>query len=240
MSRITRALLALALLALAAPASAAAAPTLVPVGELQHADATSPRRRGDASRLFVVERGGAIRVVRDGVTLAAPVPRHLGRRRHVDGERGLLSMAFAPDYAQSGLFYVYMSRATRTGELQVREYRRSAANPDVADPDRADRRVWYATHPARPTTTAAQIACRARRLPVARDRRRRWRRRRVRPRADALQPARQGAADRPAPRQRAGELHGPAPATRLRHRGVGVRAAQPVPLLVRPRHRRPA
>jgi hypothetical protein len=54
-------------------------------------------------------------------------------------ERGLLSIAFAPDYASSGRFYVYLTAradaaTTATpGELQVREYRRSA-DPDVADP----------------------------------------------------------------------------------------------------------
>ena len=63
-------------------------------------------------------------------------------------------MAFAPDYATSGLFYVYFA-AEPDGQLQVREYRRSAANPDVADPA-SGRRVWFADHTARPTTTAAR------------------------------------------------------------------------------------
>src|SRR3954454_14050300 len=56
-------------------------------------------------RVFVVERGGAIRIFNGGVIRSTPfltVP-------NVDttGERGLLSMAFAPDYSSSRLFYVF-------------------------------------------------------------------------------------------------------------------------------------
>ena len=47
------------------------------------------------------------------------------------GERGLLSMAFAPDYATSGKFYVYFTDAG--GDIRIEEYRRSS-NPDRADP----------------------------------------------------------------------------------------------------------
>ena len=154
MSRITRALLALALLALAAPASAAADPTLVPVGSFNTPMfVASPP--GDASRLFVVERSGVIRLVRDGKTLPAPVL-DISADVNVDGERGLLSMAFAPDYATSGKFYVYFV-AEPDGRLQVSEYRRSAANPDVADPA-SGRRVWYANHPGATNHNGGTIA----------------------------------------------------------------------------------
>jgi hypothetical protein len=37
----------------------------------------------------------------------------------VEGGRGLLSLAFAPDYERTGLFYVYLTAAP-AGELQVR------------------------------------------------------------------------------------------------------------------------
>ena len=49
------------------------------------------------------------------------------------GERGLLSLAFAPDYAQSGLFYVYYTDPE--GDARVVEYRRR--NADEADPNSA-------------------------------------------------------------------------------------------------------
>src|SRR5205085_10770310 len=52
------------------------------------------------------------------------------------GERGLLSMAFAPDYATSGLFYVYYTGTApgvpATGDISVDELRRDG--PDAADP----------------------------------------------------------------------------------------------------------
>ena len=50
------------------------------------------------------------------------------------GERGLLSMAFAPDYATSGLFYVYYTAKSPTGQLTIEEHRVDPANPDRADP----------------------------------------------------------------------------------------------------------
>jgi Glucose / Sorbosone dehydrogenase len=48
----------------------------------------------------------------------------------------MLSMAFAPDYASSGRFYVYYTHDFNPGEhtLRIEEFRRSASNPDVADP----------------------------------------------------------------------------------------------------------
>ena len=48
---------------------------------------------------------------------------------------GLLSVAFHPDHANNGLFYVYMINAE--GDVEIREYARSATNPDIADPDSA-------------------------------------------------------------------------------------------------------
>jgi hypothetical protein len=154
MSPITRALLAVALVALAAPASASAAPQLVRVGTFTAPMyVTAPPR--DTSRLFVVERSGVIKVVRDGVPVAAPV---LDISSEVDtaGERGMLSMAFPPDYETSGLFYVYLVAANPVGELQIREYRRSAGNPDRADP--AGRIVWRQDHASESNHNGGTIA----------------------------------------------------------------------------------
>jgi hypothetical protein len=81
--------------------------------------------RGDNSRLFVVERGGRIMVVRGGQKLRTPF---LDIRGKVSGggERGLLSMAFAPDYASSGRFYVCYT--DNGGDVRVVEYRRATAD----------------------------------------------------------------------------------------------------------------
>ena len=85
-------------------------------------------------RVFVVEQTGAVRIVRDGQVLERPF---LDFRDHVTalGESGLLSVAFAPDYAQSGLVYVfYNSRSGPYGDIRISELRRDATNPDVLDP----------------------------------------------------------------------------------------------------------
>jgi glucose/arabinose dehydrogenase len=75
---------------------------------------------GDRSRLFVVEQGGTIRVVRRGRKLARPYLNITGRVL-AGGEQGLLSMAFAPNYAKSRRFYVYYT--DDGGDIQVVEFR---------------------------------------------------------------------------------------------------------------------
>ena len=68
---------------------------------------------GDA-RLFVVEQGGRVMEVLDGQKLDTPFL-DIARDVRSGGEQGLLSMAFAPDYATSGRFYVYFT-APRAGD----------------------------------------------------------------------------------------------------------------------------
>jgi Glucose / Sorbosone dehydrogenase len=146
--------LALVLAALALPPSATAAPTLVPVGTFSSPTyVTAPR--ADRTRLFVVERAGRIRIVRDGTTLATPFL-DIAADVATDGERGMLSMAFAGDYEQSGLFYVYMVARDPAGELQVREYRRSNTSSDLASP--TGRIVWRQAHDEADNHNGGQIA----------------------------------------------------------------------------------
>src|SRR4051812_24307401 len=85
---------------------------------------------GDTSRQFVVEQGGTIRVIRDGVTLSNPFL-DITSRVLSGGERGLLSVAFPPDYQASRRFYVYYTNRPN-GDIEVDEYQRAANNPDVA------------------------------------------------------------------------------------------------------------
>jgi Glucose / Sorbosone dehydrogenase len=142
MSRITRTLLALGLGALLAPAAAAAAPDFGPALAFDAPIyAASPPR--DATRLFVVERAGRVMVVRNGSKLATPFL-DISDQVATDGERGLLSIAFPPDYDASGHFYVYMVAAQPLGELQVREYNRSPVSNDLAGS--ATRIVWSQSH----------------------------------------------------------------------------------------------
>lgn len=88
---------------------------------------------GDGERVFVVEKAGRIRVVKNGSTLPTPFLDITGPVNPTASERGLLSMAFAPDYATSGRFYVYYTADSPTGQLTISEFQRSA-NPDVASP----------------------------------------------------------------------------------------------------------
>jgi glucose/arabinose dehydrogenase len=79
---------------------------------------------------LVLEQAGRIRVVRSGVALATDF---LDLRSSVasGGERGLLGLAFAPDYASSGRFYVNFTNTS--GHTVVARFRRSS-DPLVANP----------------------------------------------------------------------------------------------------------
>jgi glucose/arabinose dehydrogenase len=92
---------------------------------------TAPR--GDTRRLFVVERAGRIRIVKDGKKLAKPFL-DISSNVRTDSERGLLSMAFPPDYAKSGRFYIYFT--DNTGDIRIQEGHRSSGNPDLASGSR--------------------------------------------------------------------------------------------------------
>jgi hypothetical protein len=96
---------------------------------------------GDAHRLFVVEQAGRIRVVRDGRVERGAF---LDIRSQVrsGGEQGLLSMAFSPDYATSGRFYV--DYTDLNGDSHVVEYRRRTA--DRANP-RSARQLLFQRQP---------------------------------------------------------------------------------------------
>jgi glucose/arabinose dehydrogenase len=101
---------------------------------------TSPP--GDPTRVFVVERGGTVRVVQNGVVLPTPfldVSSEIG----LGGERGLLSIAFAPDYAISGL--VYADATLSNGTIVIWEFH-AAAGASVADV--GHRLVLSIPHPA--------------------------------------------------------------------------------------------
>lgn len=118
-------------------ASAAAAPGEAPAA-VRWVEVVSGLERpvlvthaGDGSgRLFVVEQPGRIRIVRDGKLLARPF---LDARSLLDessGERGLLGLAFPPDYARSGEFFV-----AHTGPGPSNRVTRLRVS---ADPDRAE------------------------------------------------------------------------------------------------------
>ena len=84
--------------------------------------------QGDA-RLFVVERAGRIRIAQDGVLLATPFL-DISSRVAAQGEGGLLSVAFHPQYASNGLLFVYY---TDLANNIVIERHHATGNAYVAD-----------------------------------------------------------------------------------------------------------
>ena len=84
-------------------------------------------------RLFIIEQAGVIRVLQDGDLL--PVP-FLDISDQVDccGERGLLGLAFHPEYARNGEFFVHYSDLN--GDTVLARFQVDLAErPDQADPD---------------------------------------------------------------------------------------------------------
>ncbi len=81
-------------------------------------------------RLFIVERPGRVLVLVDGAVLPVPFL-DISGQVGLGGEGGLLGLAFAPDFATSGLFYVYYTDTS--GDSVVSRFA-VGADPDVADP----------------------------------------------------------------------------------------------------------
>lgn len=84
----------------------------------------------NTSRQFVVQQGGRIRVVDNGTVLSADFL-DLTAAITSGGERGLLGMALAPDYATTRRFYVNFTDLA--GNTVIARFVRSASNPAVAD-----------------------------------------------------------------------------------------------------------
>jgi glucose/arabinose dehydrogenase len=89
---------------------------------------------GDTTRLFIVEQRGTdnrgrIKILKGGVVLGTPFL--TTGTLATDDEQGLLGLAFAPDYATTGRFYINFTDSTGT----TRVVRHSVSgNPDVANP----------------------------------------------------------------------------------------------------------
>ena len=90
---------------------------------------------GDGSgRLFVVEQPGRIRIIKNGQVLPTPFLDIVSIVGSSATEQGLLSVAFHPDYANNGFFFVDYTNVN--GNTVIARYHVSA-NPDVADPTSA-------------------------------------------------------------------------------------------------------
>jgi glucose/arabinose dehydrogenase len=108
---------------------------LTPIGTFDRPDlVTAPP--DDPNRIFVVEQRGVILVVDNGTVEPTPFLDVSDQVQYAN-ETGLLGLAFGPDYATSGLFYVFFNRHEGNGNLYLEEFHRSASDPDRADPDSA-------------------------------------------------------------------------------------------------------
>jgi glucose/arabinose dehydrogenase len=95
------------------------------------------------SRLFVVEKAGRVRVVKNGRVLARPF---LDIRSRVkdDGEGGLLSIAFHPDYLHHPFFWA--AYTNMAGDVQVSRFRAKGPHSDTARPG-SEKLVLMVPHP---------------------------------------------------------------------------------------------
>jgi glucose/arabinose dehydrogenase len=89
---------------------------------------TSPP--GDLTRAFVVEQGGRIRIIKNDALALTPFLDISGRVSS-GGERGLLGLAFHPQYASNGRFVVYYTNPS--GDIRIASFK-VTSDPDVADP----------------------------------------------------------------------------------------------------------
>ncbi len=128
--RVTCGLIAVGFLALSSPVLAAI--QLTPVVSSGLSSPLYVGHAGDGSnRLFIVQQGGIIRVLQPGSSTPTDFL-DIHTKVVAGGERGLLGLAFHPQYASNGRFFVYYTR-TGDGALVIAEYHVSA-DPDLAEP----------------------------------------------------------------------------------------------------------
>ncbi|KPH13136.1 PQQ-dependent sugar dehydrogenase [Chryseobacterium sp. ERMR1:04] len=86
------------------------------------------------SRLFVVQQNGIIKIIQPNGTINATNFLNIGSKILYGGERGLLGLAFHPQYSANGYFFVYYNNTTN-GNIIVARYSVSTSDPNVADPN---------------------------------------------------------------------------------------------------------
>jgi glucose/arabinose dehydrogenase len=88
---------------------------------------------GDPTWLLVAEKGGAIRVLDPATGVVRDEPfLDLSGEVSTEGEQGLLGLALAPDFGETGRFYVNLT--DRRGDTEIREYRTLPDGPGLDDP----------------------------------------------------------------------------------------------------------
>jgi glucose/arabinose dehydrogenase len=104
-------------------------------------------------RLFIVEKPGRVRIVKDGVLIPTPLL-DISSRISMSSERGLLSIAFDPDFARNGFLFVHFTDPT--GDIAIERFHITSATPDVVDPDSL--RIITVPHRDRATHNGGRVA----------------------------------------------------------------------------------
>jgi glucose/arabinose dehydrogenase len=109
-----------------------------------------------SGRMFIVQQAGSIRIAANGTLLATAF---LDITSKVDsgGEKGLLGLAFHPQFTTNRLFYIHYDRVV-SGQMQsvIAEYQASATDPNQADP--ASERILLTVNQPFPNHKGGQIA----------------------------------------------------------------------------------
>ncbi|UEQ76785.1 PQQ-dependent sugar dehydrogenase [Chryseobacterium arthrosphaerae] len=83
------------------------------------------------SRLFVVQQNGIIKIIQPNGTINATNFLNISSKINFGGERGLLGLAFHPQYSVNGYFFVYYNNPA--GNIIVARYSVSSTDPNVAN-----------------------------------------------------------------------------------------------------------
>lgn len=96
---------------------------------------TSPVEITNANdnRLFVVQQNGIIKIIQPDGTINPTNFLNISSKILFNGERGLLGLAFHPQYSTNGYFFVYYNNTA--GNVVLARYSVNSTNPDVADPN---------------------------------------------------------------------------------------------------------
>lgn len=84
----------------------------------------------DTDRLFIVEKNGLIYIIEDGVRQNDPFLDIISRSSS-NGERGLLGLAFHPDFGSNGHFFI--NYTNNSGNTVISRWNTMADNPNIAD-----------------------------------------------------------------------------------------------------------
>ena len=107
---------------------------------------------GQSDPLYVVERGGTVETVIGGTVQPDPFL-DIRDRTTSDGERGLLSIAFDPDYSSNDLFYAYYTN--NAGNIEVDEFH---ADSSTDADEQSRRQVITVPHPGASNHNGGTVA----------------------------------------------------------------------------------